>query len=135
MHRLQDLVRLHRLAVPVRQIAKQLGLSPNTERRYRELIAQAGLLEGDADDLPELAELRAVVDANAEPAPQHASSVDRWALEIKAMFDSGCGPKAIFDFLRLEREGFDGSIGAIKRMVARLKKERDPFDRPVAAEI
>ena len=135
MHRLQDLVRLHRLQVPVRQIAKQLGISPNTERRYRLAIAEAGLLEGDPGDLPALAVLREPVEANAEPAPQHASSVARWAKEIEGLVEDGCGPKAIFDFLRLEREGFDGSESAVKRLVARIKKRRGITEDDVAIPV
>lgn len=44
MHRLQELVRLHRMGLPARQIAKELGMGPNTERRYRQILADAGLL-------------------------------------------------------------------------------------------
>jgi hypothetical protein len=43
MHRLQDLVRLHRLGVGARTIARRLRMSPNTERQYRLALA-AGLV-------------------------------------------------------------------------------------------
>jgi hypothetical protein len=46
MHRLQELVRLHRLDTGEREAARLLGLGPNTERRYRDALAVAGLLEG-----------------------------------------------------------------------------------------
>jgi hypothetical protein len=36
-------------------------MSPNTERIYREALATAGLLDGPADALPELAVLREAV--------------------------------------------------------------------------
>lgn len=49
MHRLQELVRLHRLRLPVRQIADELGIGPNTERDYRRIFDDAGLLVGDPD--------------------------------------------------------------------------------------
>jgi hypothetical protein len=39
MHRLQDLVRLHRLGTGVRLVARRLGMSPNTERTYRHALA------------------------------------------------------------------------------------------------
>ncbi len=36
MHQLQELVRLHRLGVGAREVARLLQMSPNTEREYRE---------------------------------------------------------------------------------------------------
>ena len=61
MHLLQELVRLHRLGLGGRKVAKRLGISPNTERKYRTPLAAAGLLEGDPAQLPELERLRALV--------------------------------------------------------------------------
>jgi len=52
MHRLQDLVRLHRLKTGARETARLLGMGPNTERQYREAIAAAGLLDGAPETLP-----------------------------------------------------------------------------------
>ena len=52
MHRLQELVRLHRLGTGVREVARLLRMGPNTERQYRLALAQAGLLAGDAAELP-----------------------------------------------------------------------------------
>jgi len=43
MHRLQELIRLHRVATPVREVARLPQMSPNTERRY---LSRAGLLDG-----------------------------------------------------------------------------------------
>jgi len=41
MHRLQELVRLHRLGTPVREVARLLQMGPGTERRYRHALRQA----------------------------------------------------------------------------------------------
>ena len=38
MHRLQEMVRLHRMGTGPREVAKLLEMSPNTERRYREAL-------------------------------------------------------------------------------------------------
>ena len=46
MHRLQELVRLHRLGRRPREVARALAMSPNTERRYRGVFAEEGLLVG-----------------------------------------------------------------------------------------
>lgn len=80
MHRLQELVRLHRMGVSPRQVAKTLAMGPNTERRYRKILAGAGLLAGEPDDLPELAVLRSAVEAEMAPIPppQEVSSVAEW---------------------------------------------------------
>ena len=42
MHRLQDLVRLHRMGTGAREVARLLGMSPNTERLYREAVGAEG---------------------------------------------------------------------------------------------
>lgn len=84
MHRLQDLVRLHRMGEPTRKIAKLLTMGPNTERRYREALKCAGLLDGEVDDLPELEVLmRAVEEYLPEKMPpQQTSSAELWRDEI-----------------------------------------------------
>ncbi|MEQ1565188.1 MAG: hypothetical protein ABMA64_06080 [Myxococcota bacterium] len=56
MHRLQELVRLHRQGLGAREVARVLAMSPNTERNYRSALQLACLLEGDAGALPELAQ-------------------------------------------------------------------------------
>ena len=40
MHRLEELVRLHRKGVGSRAVARMLGMGPNTERRYRQALRQ-----------------------------------------------------------------------------------------------
>ena len=101
MHRLQELVRLHRQGRGPREVARMLGMSPNTERTYRSALRLACLLEGDASEeaLPGLAELRAAVREQlpVKTPPQQVSSVERWS---KSIFDSaarGAMPKAIFE--------------------------------------
>lgn len=83
MHRLQDLVRLHRLGNGAREVARLLEMSPNTERDYRLALSEAGLLEGDPTQLPDLEILRAAIQAvrPAKPSvPQQTSSVEKWCL-------------------------------------------------------
>ncbi len=61
MHRLAEMVRLHRQGLKRREVARLLGMSPNTERRYREALEPSGVLKGAPDDVPELTELKAIV--------------------------------------------------------------------------
>lgn len=127
MHRLQDLVRLHRMDTGAREVARLLGMSPNTERDYREAFETAGLLAGDANELPALDELRAAIDAAKPPAPlpQQVSSVERWAeVVMKLVVERRAGAKAIFDYLKLNEPEFAGSEWAVKRLVQRIKKAR-----------
>ena len=59
-----------------------------------------------------------------KPPPQHASSVEWWREQVEALVAGGAAPRAIFDRLRLEHAEFDGSLSAIKRLVATIVKER-----------
>ena len=126
MHRLQDLVRLHRLQVPVREVARLLVMSPNTERVYRHALEEAGLLQGEPKDLPELEDLKKAVLTHRPPKQpaQQCSSVEPWAKLIEEGHDKGAAPKAIFDFLNTQYQDFNGSYQAVKRFCARLKRQQ-----------
>jgi hypothetical protein len=80
MHRLQDLVRLHRLGTGARLVARRLRMSPNTERAYRRVLETQGLLAGDPDALPELETLRHAIETLLPPKTpqQQCSSIGRW---------------------------------------------------------
>lgn len=136
MHRLQELVRLHRMGLTSREIARMLKLGRNTERGYREALQKAGLLEGQAEDLPELETLRtAVFQHNPPKAPRvQPSSVEEWRGRIKKMAEKGAGPKAIYDALRLDAD-FSGSLSAIKRLCTRLQREQGVKPEDVAIPV
>ncbi|MEM6275183.1 MAG: hypothetical protein AAF735_08080 [Myxococcota bacterium] len=106
MHRLQELVRLHRLNVGAREVARLLTMSPNTERDYRRALQDVGLLDGPVDELPELATLQAAVLAHRgslKQPTQSVSTLERWRGEIEVMRERGAGPRATFDALRLKK--------------------------------
>lgn len=126
MHRLQELVRLHRQGVRPRAVCRLLKMSPKTERKYRSAIAAAGLLEGDEHDLPAMDVLRAAVEAaHPVPAPRPvASTTEAWDDALRALFDKGVRPKAAWDKLRRTDPSFDASYDAVKRRYRRLKRER-----------
>jgi transposase len=138
MHRLQDLVRLHRMGTGPRAVARQLHLSPNTERRYRTALAASGLLEGAVELLPDLEDLRRAVIAQLPPkvAPQQASSLDPWSDAIRAKIDLGAGPRAIYDALRSEQQAaFTGSLSAVKRFCRSVVRERGVRPEDVAIPV
>lgn len=122
MHRLQDLVRLHRLGTPHREVARLLGMSPNTERGYRVALERAGLLAGNPDELPDAALLRATLTPST-PAPQQVSSIAKWRDKVAKLVGDGATPTAIYDKLRLDEKDFPGSLSAVKRMCAQLRRE------------
>ncbi|MEZ4319804.1 MAG: hypothetical protein R3F61_19980 [Myxococcota bacterium] len=80
MQRLQELVRLHRKGTRVREVARLLKMSPNTERHFRQKLAAAGLLEGPETELPALETLKAAVRGEGEGArpTQEISSIEAW---------------------------------------------------------
>lgn len=136
MHLLQELVRLHRLGLSNRAVAKRLGISRNTERKYRAPIAAAGLLEGDPRELPELGQLKAVIVAEhgeATPATR-PSSIEDWAETIEELLEAGAGPTAIHDRLK-RQDGFEGSLGAVKRLCTRIQKAKGIAPADVAIPV
>jgi hypothetical protein len=123
MYRLQELVRLHRLGTGAREVARLLQMSPNTERSYRQALEASGLLQGLASPLPPLDELKAAVRAQ-RPPPAHAahetSSIEVWREQVKALWKQGMTARPIYDRLRQENAGFQGSYWAVKRLCRRL---------------
>jgi len=109
----------------------------DTIRQYLRALADAGLLEGSADELPELDRLRAVVEEHAPPRrpPQQRSSVERWKHEVARLRARGAGPTAIHDWLRLHEPEFEGTLSAIKRLVRRLDREQGPKPEDVAIPV
>lgn len=90
MHRLQELVRLHRLGTGAREVARLLQMSPNTERSYRLGVEAAGLLQGPAASLPPLEALKAAVQAQRPARAQAAhetSSIEDWREQVKALWE------------------------------------------------
>lgn len=135
MHRLQEMVRLHRLGEPCHEVARKLRMGPNAERKYRKAIQAEGLLVGPPDELPSVEDLKAAVERHHPPvvAQQQRSSIQRWQGEVAKMLERDATPTAIYDTLRSRpQKDFDGSLSAVKRMVARLKKAQPPQPDDVA---
>ncbi len=134
MHRLQELVRMHRAGTGARETARLLKMSPNTEREYREALQTAGLLDGPVDDLPELGALRAALPRRLPR--QQVSSAEPWAEEVKRLLKKkGVGPRAIYDHLRANRADFDVGYDSVKRFCARLRAAAGPSADEVAIPV
>ena len=124
MHRLQELVRLHRQGVRPRAVRRLLVMSPKTEIKYRHALTTAGLLAGEDRELPSMDALRAAV-LGAHPSPERPqiqSTTDPWHDAIVALFDKGVRPRAAWDKLRRSDPDFGASYDAIKRTYRRLRR-------------
>lgn len=73
MHRLQELVRFHRLGLSAREAARRLKMSRDTYREYSKILGAAGLLDGDAAKILELAVPRAAGMAVDERSPRDST--------------------------------------------------------------
>jgi len=137
MDGLQELVRLHRMGTGDREVARLLGMSPNTERQYRRALATAGLLAGAVEELPALEVLKAAVEERLprKLPVQQTSSLEGWLGRIDELWKQGLGPRAVYDRLRLEEEGFrhvgPPSACWVRRPAPRRHDDTPP-DRPPA---
>ncbi|MFQ5505257.1 MAG: IS21 family transposase, partial [Planctomycetota bacterium] len=127
----------HRQGQSKRRIARHIRVGRDTLARYFAAFEKAGLLEGAADDLPDAARLRVIA---AEHLPskkpkQQRSSVERWRPRIEAMAKAGAGPTAIFDFLRTHEDEYEGSLSAVKRLCANLRRSQGPEGKDVVIPI
>ena len=137
MHRLQELVRLHREGTGPREVVRLLSMSPNTERAYRRALLAAELLEGPPSEVPALEELKAAVLAHQPEKPrppQQRSSIESWRASIEElMVEHRMRPKAIFHRLQ-EKHGdsFEGTYPQVKRLCRSIRRERGVSPEDVA---
>lgn len=132
-HRLRELVRLHRLERSGREVARLLRMGPNTVRRYRDVLAGAGLLAGAPDQLPAIDDLSAAVATALPPrAAPRPASVEPWRPRLEALVAKGLGARATFDRLCAETKGtaapISASYSAVKRAVRALKRDAQLAD-------
>ena len=69
VHRLQEVVRLHRLGLSRRRIARRLRMGRDTVVRALEAFARSSLLEGAPGDLPEAGVLAQAMEETYAAAP------------------------------------------------------------------
>lgn len=135
MHLLQELVLLHRQDTGAVETARLLNIDRDTERKYRNRLRLAGLLEGDPDLLPELALLREAVKSDASTPPQERSTIEPWSDFVQEKLAAGLGPTAIHGQLRERFPAFQGSLSAVKRLCKRLRAAKGPSDADVAIPV
>jgi transposase len=117
MNYLRDLI--HRLCSgdSERRIARDLGVSRLTVRKYHQLAEQRGYLD-PGQPLPDGLDLAAALGPAPQP-PRVASTVDPYHDTVLRFLDEGLEMTAIFARLR-DDHSFTGSYSAIRRYVHRL---------------
>jgi transposase len=137
MDRLQELVRLHRMGTGAREVARLLGMSPNTERSYREALKKARLLEGTVEDIPPLEVLRAAVDHQLPviAPPQMVSTAEAVRDRIVELANKGLKARAIYDRLRLEDPELTVSYWAVRAAWRQWRKQRGVVAADVAIPV
>jgi len=117
MNRLRDLINRLRSGESERQIARDMGLSRTTVRKYRELAEPQGYLRPD-QSLPDEATLRSVFGPGPQPRPV-VSTVEPYQDVVQQLVDQGVEMTAIYQRLR-DNHGYTGSYSAIRRYVHRV---------------
>jgi transposase len=138
MHRLEELVRLHRLGTGFREVARLLRMGPGTERQYRLALEAEGLLAGKPDELPPLELLQAAVQKHLPSPvlpPQQQSAIEAWQPRVEELQARGVGPRAIWERLRVEESTFGGSYWQVKRLCRTIRRSQGVRAEDVAIPV
>ena len=115
-----DLIQRFRAGQTVRAVARELGMSRNTVRRYRELAEQEGWLAGP---LPDLAAVAAKLERATERSPVAGHScVESYAEFVEELFAKKVEGTAIHSLIR--ERGFTGSYSAVRRFLRKLRQTK-----------
>lgn len=117
MNYLHDLIHRLRCGESERRIARDLGLSRTTVRKYREWATAQGYLE-PGSPLPDAATLAAALGEAPRP-PRVASSVEPHREVVEQLLEQGVEKMAIFQRLQ-EHYGYQGSYSSVRRFVRQL---------------
>jgi transposase len=117
MHYLRDLVYRLRQGESERAIARDLGLSRMTVRKYHARAKDAGYLKAEAT-LPTAETVMTTLGAASE-APRTASSVEPYATVVAELLAQRVEVMTIFDRLH-EDHGYRGTYSSVRRYVQRV---------------
>lgn len=117
--RLVEMIRLHRLGIPDKTVARMLHMGPNTHRHARNAFRAAGLWDGTGE-LPAYETLRELLPQRRPP--QQISDAEPWRDRIEEMAARGLEATAIHTRLSLEIPDFPASYASIKRLVVTLRR-------------
>jgi transposase len=118
MNEIRELVYRFRQGQGVREIARALGFSRNTVRKYRAAAARRGLLAAEGE-LPEGATLEGLLGPVAAARPA-GGTVEPYGAVVAELAAAGVEMMAIWQRLRQEH-GYTGSYSSVRRYVGRLR--------------
>jgi transposase len=124
MHQIRDVLYRVRQGQSDRQIARDLGVSRLTVKKYRTLGEREGYLAGSCG-LPTNAELAATV-GPVPPPPRPVSTVAPYRAVVEKLLADGVELTAILARLR-EDHGYTGSYSSLRRFIQQI--------RPVTPEV
>ena len=117
MHYLRDLVYRLRQGESERAIARDLGLSRMTVRKYHARAEAAGYLKAEATLPPPETVMRTLGTASEVPRP--ASGVEPYAAVVAELLAQRVEVMTIFDRLH-DDHGYQGSYSSVRRYVQRV---------------
>jgi len=118
MNYLRDLIHRVRSGESDRRIARDLGVSRTTVRKYREWAGAQGYLQLDRP-IPDDATLAAALGSAPQP-PRATSSVEPYREIVQRLLDQGVEMAAIFQRLQ-DDHSYTGSYSSVRRYVHRLR--------------
>ena len=118
MNYLRDLVHRVRSGESDRRIARDLGISRTTVRKYREWADTQGYLRLDRP-IPDNATLAAALGPGPQP-PRATSSVEPYREIVQRLLDQGVEMTAIWQRLQ-DDHSYTGSYSSVRRYVHRLR--------------
>lgn len=114
MNQIRDIVYRKQQGQSERQIARDLGISRVTVRKYRQVAEEGGYL-ASREPVPSGAELRERLGPAARP-PQNRSTVEPYGEVVERLLEAGVEKTAILARLR-EQHGYAGSYSSLQRFV------------------
>jgi transposase len=118
MNYLRDLIHRVRSGESDRRIARDLGISRTTVRKYREWAGAQGYLQLDRP-IPDDVTLATALGSAPQP-PRATSSVEPYREIVQRLLDQGVEMVAIFQRLR-DDHSYSGSYSSVRRYVHRLR--------------
>ncbi len=120
----KELIRRLQLKQSGRTIAREMRVSRETVKCYRELGEREGWLDGHP--LPEAQEIQKARSVKkAKPAVQETSSVLPYKAQVEELLKDSKMTVAVIR-QRLAERGYSGSYSSVNRFVSRLRDQNDP---------
>jgi transposase len=121
MNEVRELIHRLRQGEGVREIAREMTLSRNTVRKYRDRAQEEGLLDADKA-LPDLVVLGGVLGPPLRPRHMR-STVEPFGEVVEELWNAGVERAAIWQRLRDEHE-YTGGYSSVRRYVARVHPKK-----------